>query len=452
MAMPVALFILVPLAALALSAGLLAFALRGRRVDDHPICRKCGFDLFGKPLGSTVCSECGANLTRPRAGRRGRRERRATLLAVAAPVLMICLAWFALLGWGAARGTNWNGHKPAAWLMREGRSRDVAARDAALIELASRFRKGKLSEERRVELVNLALDIQGDLWRPWTGAVGDVVAAARDAKQLSGEQWERYVRQAAPPQIKVGPDLRRGDRLGLSVFAPTPRLAPGDAQDSDLRCVRLMIGEAEIDLSQAWGETVPVESATARLPDGPYTVRATVQRTVRHTSTARKTATLLDEHVELTAPLTIVPAVVATRKINTNPALREAIQRALTVTQLGVDPGAAPPFPAREPTLSLHVRAVEPPLGMAFRAVLRSAAREWEVGSLRFPPGRTSASVATAALADLPGFDAARVDVVLRPSPEDATGSFHLAELWGGEVVIKDVAVDPPPPRGVPGE
>jgi hypothetical protein len=37
-----------PAAAFA-AAALLVFALRGRRVDDHPLCRKCGFDLFGKP-------------------------------------------------------------------------------------------------------------------------------------------------------------------------------------------------------------------------------------------------------------------------------------------------------------------------------------------------------------------------------------------------------------------
>jgi hypothetical protein len=46
---------------------LLILGLRGRRVDDHPICRKCGFDLFGKPEGSTICSECSADLTYPHA-------------------------------------------------------------------------------------------------------------------------------------------------------------------------------------------------------------------------------------------------------------------------------------------------------------------------------------------------------------------------------------------------
>jgi ribosomal protein L37E len=39
--------------------------MRGRRVgDDHPFCRRCGFDLFGLPPGRDVCTECGADLKR----------------------------------------------------------------------------------------------------------------------------------------------------------------------------------------------------------------------------------------------------------------------------------------------------------------------------------------------------------------------------------------------------
>jgi hypothetical protein len=42
---------------------LVARGLRGRRIDDHPLCERCGFDLTGKPQGSDICSECGAELS-----------------------------------------------------------------------------------------------------------------------------------------------------------------------------------------------------------------------------------------------------------------------------------------------------------------------------------------------------------------------------------------------------
>src|SRR5687768_6824163 len=150
------LLLFAPAAAAVLSAALLVYALRGRQVDDHPVCCKCEFDLFGKPQGGTVCSECGANLTRHGAVRVGRREKRRRLIGLALPVLVVCVAWLGLLGWGAARGTNWNKHKPLWWLMRDLRAAD-ATRDAALRELTDRIANGKLTRQRIDALVDLAL-------------------------------------------------------------------------------------------------------------------------------------------------------------------------------------------------------------------------------------------------------------------------------------------------------
>src|SRR5687768_4721251 len=142
------LLLIAPAALAAASLALLAYALRGRRVDDHPICRRCGFDLYGKPEGASVCSECGADLSRPRAIRVGRREKRRRVIAFSLPALLLCVAWLALLGWGAARGTEWNPHKPAWWLMSDARRPDLNARDAALGEMTARLKSGKLSQQQ----------------------------------------------------------------------------------------------------------------------------------------------------------------------------------------------------------------------------------------------------------------------------------------------------------------
>ena len=61
--------------------------LRGRRTDDHPLCRRCGFDLTGNP-DAAVCGECGADLARPGAIRVGHRARRTLPLALRA-----CRCW-----------------------------------------------------------------------------------------------------------------------------------------------------------------------------------------------------------------------------------------------------------------------------------------------------------------------------------------------------------------------
>jgi hypothetical protein len=33
--------------------------LRGRQIDNHPLCRRCGFDLTGRLAHSAKCAECG---------------------------------------------------------------------------------------------------------------------------------------------------------------------------------------------------------------------------------------------------------------------------------------------------------------------------------------------------------------------------------------------------------
>src|SRR5215208_2333842 len=61
---------------------MMILARRGRRIDDHPLCRKCGFDLFGLPGTSHNCPECGRDLRRRRATRIGHRQRHRPLLRI----------------------------------------------------------------------------------------------------------------------------------------------------------------------------------------------------------------------------------------------------------------------------------------------------------------------------------------------------------------------------------
>src|SRR5438105_668743 len=63
-------------------ATILLKGLKGRRVGDHPICARCGYDLFGKPEESKVCPECGADLCEKKAVVIGWRQKRAGMVLV----------------------------------------------------------------------------------------------------------------------------------------------------------------------------------------------------------------------------------------------------------------------------------------------------------------------------------------------------------------------------------
>src|SRR4051812_27458501 len=95
-----------------LGAGLFFFGWRGRRVGDHPFCRRCGFDLFGKPDDSRVCTECGSPLDRRRAIVIGERRRRRWAIALGAALLVPAIAALSVFGYAAARDTDWQSHKP----------------------------------------------------------------------------------------------------------------------------------------------------------------------------------------------------------------------------------------------------------------------------------------------------------------------------------------------------
>src|SRR2546425_8365233 len=98
---------LLPPAALLIGLVLLIRGLRGRRVDDHPICRRCGFDLFGRPETSTQCAECGADLTLPRAIQHGRRVRRGGMIFAGGTLVGIVLLIGGAVMWTTLSSTNW---------------------------------------------------------------------------------------------------------------------------------------------------------------------------------------------------------------------------------------------------------------------------------------------------------------------------------------------------------
>src|SRR2546427_12425775 len=84
----------------------LVYGIRGRRTDDHPICRRCGFDLFGRPEGSEGCSECGADLHAATAMRIGHRRRRPMLALLGVLLILPMLFVVGENGWVRVAGVE----------------------------------------------------------------------------------------------------------------------------------------------------------------------------------------------------------------------------------------------------------------------------------------------------------------------------------------------------------
>ena len=180
-------------AVLALGSALLAVGLRGRPTDDHPLCRRCRYDLTGSPAGGP-CPECGADTGRRRAVRVGHRVRRPAVLTAGVLLLLLFLTAAGLAGWARARGIDPTPYKPAWWL-RHDLDAGPALQAKALAELTARVGAGRLATSAAAAVADRALHAQA-AETPWNPAWGTYVEAAHAAGQLDRARWARYGRQA----------------------------------------------------------------------------------------------------------------------------------------------------------------------------------------------------------------------------------------------------------------
>lgn len=204
------------IACLLAGVALAAIGLRGRRVDDHRLCRRCGFDLSGTP-DAVICNECGADLAARRAIRVGHRRRRGRVLAAGAALLAPALLVGGVMVWGWASGANWQRLKPAWWLVADLRDADLTDRRAAAVELSRRHGDDDLSESTVDSAIAAILDWQNDRALAWDPAAGVFVEQARLDGKVGDDAWTRYARQGFSLSLAVRPVIRQGEPLPVRI-------------------------------------------------------------------------------------------------------------------------------------------------------------------------------------------------------------------------------------------
>ncbi len=229
----------------------LAISLRGRRIDTHPTCRRCKFDLINLP--STICPECGANLEAPKAIRIGNRQRLRRLALFSCFLLLIGAAGSGLSIYGTTRTIDWYTYKPVWWLRLEAKHGSQESVTHAINELLARndnnkltqgdrdaissslmsalesahlpnptpyghalselLTSGPLSESARDQLITWLLKLQTDPTKPWSTELGNAFLAECLAKRLPAELMTRFLEQTCSPQLStlVKRPLRPGE-------------------------------------------------------------------------------------------------------------------------------------------------------------------------------------------------------------------------------------------------
>jgi len=432
------------IAAALLGGALLALGIRGRRSDDHPICRRCQFDLVGIYPASDRCPECGRSLGHRRAVRHGHRRRRRAPLAVGAVLLSAAILAIGGLVASELAGVNLNAYKPTPLLVFETRASTGKSTPGVLKELTKRLSDGRLDEPTIDLLAARGLALQADESRTWLPDWGDLIDAAWANGSLTEEQRTAYAQRAVVLTVTFRPRVRSGSEVGVQFAAKGGRCCWSTSHGVRAKVNSLTVGDARLKLDQLGGLGVPgpigggttasIESTVMEAP--PQKGRLSMDLTV--------TSYVGSDYpvqwpLSFSQEIEVIPPDAPLVELIDDPALADAVRACVSADRVRAIPGAE-----GEPVqLRGQINFTAPPVAMAFQAVARAPdGREWNLTRPTIEPGPGTHSVGF--LTHIPGFDARAIDIVLRPDAAAAEASTSLDAMWNREVTIEGVSVQWP--------
>ena len=241
--------VLILLLATLLGGVLLAIiGFRGRRINDHPVCSWCAFDLDGVYPECVTCPECGAGLKREKAVRTGVRKRMPVLATTGLLLVATSLVPFGVVSYAAITGGDINKYKPLGLLLWEGRLADAARSVKITDELMSRILAGNLTPDQYQKIIATALAIQGDHTHPWSEGWGDLIERAQFDGVLSKQDHARFAAQAPVFELVTRPAVAVGGKLPVRVKLKEARVGSTTSMMCPVEIKSLRLAGSELSL------------------------------------------------------------------------------------------------------------------------------------------------------------------------------------------------------------
>lgn len=469
-------------AALLVGVGLLLAGWRGRRINDHPMCGRCRFDLVGIHPGGSRCPECGAVLSgegaRRRAVRNGLRRRRWLVVLAGLAFALASVSGFGWVGYREARAYDWNRAKPVWWILGEIESAKPTRYPALVDELLRRAQEDLLSPTQYRKLLTLTRERQQDAVQPWDPRWGYLVELGYDHGKIDNGEFNRYLDGIIQGKLKVRKKVRagaalpaelrvefRGGQLGwggwegerelLKIAGRTydhpsgGRIVRAGRPVSRMRSAPKYLGEwtyamhadladltghFSVQFHERWPLTAPEKPGSYTFAtrwsfkpaDGSSELWGVGSASVFQAAAAR-----LFER-EFSASFTVVPEDEPTVRLSTDGSQALVMAAAFTVKRY-------------DPTiLDGMFDATTTPLPYAFDVFARVDGREIPLGSLApMPNDPLDVRDTRQFMLREPVPVGSTVSYVLRPSPETAEMTVDLDEIWGEEIFIEETPVLP---------
>ncbi len=415
---------------------LLARGLRGRPIDDHPLCGRCGFDLLGLPPDTFRCSECGADLYAPNPITVGHRDRRRRTMLLGIVVSAIASCGLGTQTYISTQNIDLLQYEPLWMVQHSARSTTpTASSNRALSELQRRSTAGELSAGQLNDIIDAALSEQQNA-KMWDPRWGELVESAHENEHLDAARWHRYLHQALRMKLVVRPRVRRGDPVPYTVSTEIRRAN----RSFDIRMApRHRIDKVADDFhgdgpSLSWRFAGGYSSAQQpdpalfdRLREGEHTFELV---TVVSLHDNRRSLPAEEFEVSLDARWILLPASEKSVTPLVDPVMIDAVKRAISPEG----------FEIRTGTDSLYGRLVidTSPAPLAFDVYLRLGSIEQKLNAT-VQVAANSTKTSYAIYQDVPGLYGDRFDLVLRPSAAAAAASVELDQYFNHEIVLEGV-------------
>ncbi|MEM7560083.1 MAG: hypothetical protein AAF394_13265, partial [Planctomycetota bacterium] len=334
-------------------------------------------------------------------------------------------------------------------------------RRLAMDELIRREEVGRLKANESDELVDIVLEHQADRARAWDPAMGDLIEKRWVAGLLERELWEKYTAQFLVDayEIKVRSRIVIGSPTGLTVrlVVQDARCGSGEhityllqEKNRITRIGKILVGRVNQPGVRGIGHNNHGEFLTnqngigdlwEKVKPGRQTVSYEVELAILPRGGSVPLAqreVFASKRVTFETEATFLPAGQSTVHTNVDPAMRKEVEQAIKF--LAIETG-----PMEHPTANKKFYAkiilyfARRPIDTAFTMWLKDGEKEYEAGSIELAAAaETSVNSMASIPVDLRG---KRIDLILRPSTIDAERSFDISEIWGEEIVFKDVLV-----------
>ena len=433
------------------------FGLRGKRVDDHPLCRRCRFDLHGIEPRPDVCPECGTQLTGNQAFRFGNRTRRSKTMAVGALMMFVAMVMIGIGTTNFVRGVPLQQQKPLWMLKMEMKHGIPDTQSEAGQEIARRLSAGTVSADAIASLARLLLKRQGDLTRTWdaTGE-GEILQHLWDHAALGEAQRSRYLHQgvnaaldlACRPRIRSGSGLQivlRSNhveqyRFGQSMMG-TPKFRIRQA------LISYVVGEIRVPTANAGSSTSWISTGPGWLGNyleapealGTHIVGASFKMTILDEDDAEISTWLWTGR----STVEVVDASASVVTLIDRPELEAEITSSVReINARGANPPLEHDFIVQQNQFVLS----STPIPTAFDIYCADGETEHWIGRAISKPDRHDHVFLNPTPKSLFP-NAASVDIILRSNAEIAERTFDIFEIWDGEIRFEDLAFVTPPLR-----